>query len=271
MSGMEDDPKPPVRVRESPAPSILRLSFVVYAAVLLVTAMSWGAWVMMRKAGDLPIAPSPRGVAGKLVSSMILIPGGTFLAGPDKHPVTLKSFYIDATEVDNADFCAIIHCADPIPASDLPAVNVNAAQARQYASYKGKRLPTALEWERAARGENGNLYPWGDAGDPTLANVSNNPSLAHQLMPVRSFRGYPAYQMVGNVWELVEGPAAPTPEDLAGFANLLRPAPTAKEPWIAVRGGSYRQPLTPDIAWDSRSIPERFSAADIGFRCAKDP
>jgi formylglycine-generating enzyme required for sulfatase activity len=269
---MEDDPKPPVRVRESPAPSILRLSLVVYAAVALVTALSAVAWVMMRKAADVPIAPSPRGVAGAMVSSMISIPGGTFLAGPDKHPVTLKPFYIDATEVSNADFCAVIHCPDPIPARDLPAVNMTVAQARQYANYEGKRLPTALEWERAARGANGNLYPWGDVADPSLANVADNPAFAvHELMPVRSFRPYPVYQMVGNVWEMVEGPVTPDPEELASFASLLRPSPTAQEPWIAVRGGSYRQPLAPNILLDSRSIPERFSAADIGFRCAKDP
>jgi len=269
---MEDDPKPPARVRESPTPSILRLSLVVYAAVLLVTALSVAAWVMMRKAPDVPIAPSPRGVAGKMVSSMISIPGGTFLAGPDKHPVTLKPFDIDTTEVSNSEFCAVIHCAETAPAPDLPAVNMTIAQARQYASYKGKRLPTALEWERAARGANGNLYPWGDVADPALANVADNPMFrVHALMPVRSFRGYPAYQMVGNVWEMVEGPVTPSPEDLASFASLLRPVPTAKEPWIAVRGGSYREPLTPDIVWDSRSIPERFFAADIGFRCAKDP
>jgi formylglycine-generating enzyme required for sulfatase activity len=230
------------------------------------------AWVMMRKAPDVPIAPSPRGVAGKMVSSMISIPGGTFLAGADKHPVTLKPFDIDATEVSNADFCAVIHCAEPAPAPDLPAVNMTVAQARQYASYKGKRLPTTLEWERAARGTNGNLYPWGDVADATFANVADNPTLkAHMLMPVRSFRGYPEYQMVGNVWEMVEGTVRPTPDELAGFANLLLPMPTAQEPWIAVRGGSYREPLMPDIIWDSRSIPERFSAADIGFRCAKDP
>ena len=43
-----------------------------------------------------------------------------FLAGADKHPVTLKPFDIDATEVSNADFCAVIHCAEPAPAPDLP-------------------------------------------------------------------------------------------------------------------------------------------------------
>jgi formylglycine-generating enzyme required for sulfatase activity len=260
-----------IPARESPKPSILRLSLLVYAIVAFTTVLAVGAWLWMRKAADVPIEPSPRGPAGRRVASMILIPGGTFLAGPDEHPATLKAFYIDATEVTNADFCAIIHCADASAAADLPAVNVTVAQAREYAKYKGERLPTALEWERAARGANGYLYPWGDVANPSLANVYNNPSLAaHALMPVRTFRGYPAYQMVGNAWELVEGPVTPTPEDVAGFANLLRPAPTAKEPWVGVRGGSFREPLTPGVVSSSLAIPERFSAPDIGFRCAKD-
>jgi formylglycine-generating enzyme required for sulfatase activity len=260
-----------ISARESPTPSILRLSLVVYATVAVTTVLAVVVWLWMRKSPDVPIAPSPR-VGGNVVSRMISIPGGTFLAGPDKHPETLKPFEIDATEVTNGEFCAVIHCADSTSAPDLPAVNLTVAQAREYAKYKGERLPTAFEWERAARGTNGELYPWGDRADPSLANVYDNPVLAtHALLPVRSFRGYPAYQMIGNVWEMVEGPAKPGPEALAGFANLLKPSPTANEPWIAVRGGSFRQPLTPDVVWTSLAIPERFSAPDIGFRCAKDP
>jgi hypothetical protein len=177
-----------IRLRESPTPSILRLSLVVYAAVLLTTAIAVGTWLWMRKAADIPIGPSPRGAGGVLVSPMILIPGGTFLAGADRHPVTLKPFYIDTTEVTNADFCSIIHCADISLAPDLPAVNMTVAQAREYASYKGKRLPTALEWERAARDANS------------------------------------AYRTAGNIWELVEGPSAPGAQALFIFAGVLRPA-----------------------------------------------
>jgi hypothetical protein len=190
------DQKPPGRVRESPTPSILWLSVVVYAAVLFTTALAVGAWLWMRKAGDVPIEPSPHGLGGVIVATMILIPGGS--GG--------KPFYIDTTEVANADFCAVIHCADPSLAPGLPAVNVTVAQARQYASYKGKRLPTALEWERAAREAN------------------------------------PAFRMSGNIWDLVESPAGPRAEALAG-AGQFKPA---------------------------RLISEHYSGLDIGFRCVKD-
>jgi len=146
-----------IRIRESPTPSILRLSLVTYAAVLLTTAIAIGAWLWMRKAPDIPIEPSPRRQGGALVSSMILIPGD-------------KPFYIDTAEVTNAEFCAVIHCADTSRRPELPAVNITVAEARQYASYKGKRLPTAAEWERASSVEN------------------------------------PAYQHAGNsIWEMVEG------------------------------------------------------------------
>ena len=153
-------------------------------------------------------------------------------------------------------------------------VNITIAQARIYAMRVGKRLPTPLEWERAARGVNGNLFPWGDAEDPTLANVSDNPSFGgRQLVPVKSFQAYPAYQMVGNAWEMVEGTVTPSPEAVARFASLglMNPAPTASEQWVSARGGSFTQPLAPNIVYDSLSIPARFSARDIGFRCVKDP
>jgi len=189
--------KPPPRVRESPAPSILRLSLVVYAAVALTTVLAVVAWVWMGKAGDFPIEPSPHLPGGAIVSRMILIPG----SGAE------KAFYIDTAEVTNAEFCAIIHCADTALPPNQPVVNVTMAQARQYASYKGKRLPTMLEWERAARAAN------------------------------------PAYRLSRDIWDLVEGPAGPSAEALASDGQ---PKP-------------------------SRPIPERHSAPDIGFRCAKDP
>jgi hypothetical protein len=163
-----------IRVRESPTPSILRVSLVTYAAVLFTTAIAIGAWLWMRKAPDIPIEPSPRGQGGALVSSMVLIPGD-------------KPFYIDVAAVTGAEFCAVIHCGGAPTAPNLPAVNMTVAQARQYASYKGKRLPTALEWEKAARDSN------------------------------------PSYRTAGNVWELVEDPGARSVEALSIFAGVLRP------------------------------------------------
>ena len=225
----------PARVPVSPARALIRLSIIVYAAVLVVTALAVATW--------LRVQPPTQ------VEGMIYIPAGTFLAGSDKHAVTLKAFYIDATEVTNAEyarFCRATGCAPPAAAPRLPVVNVNVAAARAYAQWAHKRLPSPLEWERAARGVHGALFPWGDAEDPSLANVSNNPTLSeHVLMPARSFAAYPALQMAGNAWEMVEDGS--------------------------LRGGSYMGPLTPGILYDSVAIPEGYTAPDIGFRCVKDP
>jgi formylglycine-generating enzyme required for sulfatase activity len=243
-----------------------RLSLITYGLVLLVTAIAVLAWRWLK-----PPEPIP---------GMIYIPAGTFLSGQDKHPVTLKPFYIDETEVTNgqfAEFCRTVGqslgCVVPVAAPNLPVVNVSYALARAYAKSFGKRLPSPLEWERAARGTQGDLFPWGDGEEPALANVKNNPALGdqHRLMPARSFvphRG--AYQMVGNAWEMVEGEVKPSAEAVARAQSLLNPVPTADEPWITIRGGSFNFDLAPGIVYDFNSIPERYTAKDIGFRCVKD-
>lgn len=286
-------PEPPAlrlaraRERESPKVPIMRLSVIVYGAVILVTLLAVGTWFWVGKPGaGGKVLPSSTGAYAKaMVQGMVYIPGGTFLAGPDKHPVQLNPFYIDSTEVTSGDYCDLMPCEKPPADRDLPIVNITIAQARSFAMRVGKRLPTPLEWERAARGVNGNLYPWGDAEDPTLANVRDNPSFGgKELVPVKSFQAYSAsggkadpidgiYQMVGNAWEFVEGAVTPSPEAVARFASLglLKPPPTASEEWVNARGGSFTQALSPNIVYDSLFIPARFSARDIGIRLVKDP
>jgi serine/threonine protein kinase len=271
-------PRQPARVRESPAGPILRLSVIVYGLVAITTVLAVGTWFWMGKpkpsdkAASSAKDPAASSYGKAMAQGMIYVPAGSFLAGADKHPVTLKAFLIDATEVTAGDYCDLMHC-DKSPAEpDLPIVNITITQAELYAMRVGKRLPTPNEWERAARGSNGNLFPWGDAEDPTLANVADNPSFGgRRLVTVKSFQAYPEYQMVGNAWELVEGRVTPSDEAVTHFANLLTPSPTASERWVSARGGSYAQPLAPNIVYDSLAIPERFSAKDIGFRCVKDP
>jgi formylglycine-generating enzyme required for sulfatase activity len=248
-----------VRQPRNPGKSLVNLSIYVYGAVLAVTVLAIITWYWYQPA--------------KEISGMVYIPAGNFLAGEDKHSVTLKDFYIDATEVTNAeysDFCRVSGCAVPVEAPNLPVVNVTITEARAYAHWKHERLLTEPEWERAARGTNGALYPWGDKHDPALANVSDNPILkAHTIMPASSFGAYPAFQMAGNVWEIVDSERTPSQQDLARFSTLLTPPLTEDEPWIAVRGGSFREPLVP--MYDSRAVPARYAAGDIGFRCARDP
>jgi serine/threonine-protein kinase len=202
------------------------------------------------------------------LAGMVYIPAGSFLSGPENTPVTLAAFYIDETEVSNADFtqyCRAMGCAAPEGASDLPVVRVTVAQAREYAAWKGKRLPTAREWERAARGTNGAKYPWGDSPDASLANISGT-----GLKPVKSYAPYHmVYQMAGNVSEMVEGEITPSPGAKAAFASRLTPPPTDQDKWITMRGGSFHTNLDFAVTYESVSIPERFSSSDIGFRCAK--
>ena len=207
------------------------------------------------------------------IPGMIYYPGGAFPFGPGKTPVNLGPFYIDETEVSNADFaefCRAAGCALPQGAPDFPVVDVTIAQARAFAQWKGKRLPTPQEWERAARGVDALRYPWGNSEDPKRANVLDNPDLVrHGLMPVKSFAATPEYQMAGNAWEILESPVAPGSAAVALFANLLTPPPTAEEAWVQIRGGSFHTPLSAAVTYEFRPVPERFSAPDIGFRCAK--
>jgi len=213
------------------------------------------------------------------IPGMLYVPEGNFKAGPEAKTTQLNAYFIDETEVTNADFaefCRATGCDAPKGAPDLPVVNVTIEQARAFAQWKGKRLPTRLEWERLARGVDGDRYPWGNADDPSMANLLDNPSLTtHALMPVKSFKRMPAYQMAGNAWEMIEGNITPDAAAIAKFMSLVKrpldPPPSASEKWIQIRGGSFNTPISAAVAYEWTAIPERYAAADIGFRCAKTP
>ena len=130
-------------------------------------------------------------------------------------------------------------------------MHVTVEKARQFAAWKGKRLPTALEWERAARGTDGKKYPWGNAEDPTLANV-----VGSALKPVKSYVAYGGvYQMAGNAWEIVEGNVTPSAGALATFASLKA---TPNELWIVIRGGAFNKPLAYAVSYESAPDPRTF-------------
>ncbi len=209
------------------------------------------------------------------VPGMLYVPEGNFKAGADAKTTQLNAFYIDETEVSNADFvefCRVSGCTPPVAAPELPVVNITFTQAQAFAKWKGKRLPTAHEWERAARGIDGELFPWGNAADASQANLADNKKLtSHALMPVKSFKRLPAYQMAGNAWEMIDAQAMPDDATVARFAAMLTPPAIAQEKWIQIRGGSFQTPVADAVAYKWSAIPERYAASDIGFRCAKTP
>ena len=120
-------------------------------------------------------------------SNMALIPAGEFIMGNDhfererpQRTLWLQEFFMDRYLVTNNEFRTFLkesgfpvptHWRDdsfPIGHDDHPA-EVNWLQADAYATHVGKRLPTEKEWEKAARGTDGRIFPWGDHFDTTRA------------------------------------------------------------------------------------------------------
>ena len=207
---------------------------------------------------------------------MVLVSAGAFLAGEDRHSETLPAFYIDRTEVPNSAYARFCQAKGrPLPPGfaadhpDYPVVGITFVDAQEFAKWAGKRLPTALEWEKAARGPDGRTYPWGNEADATRANVAGNGP-----MPVAAFAAsespFRTINMTGNVWEFADDLKTPSAQAVRSFAAILKPPPTAAEPWYVIRGGSFKRPLTDGVVYEWTSIPARFSAGDIGFRCAKN-
>jgi len=266
-------PLQPVPAPELPAttnPNFKKWALIATgAAVILVIA---GVLVLNRsKKEELPAQiQTPTG-------TMVLVPTGVFQFGEDKKPVSLPAFYVDKTEVTNAayeEFCRttgrLLPPEFPRNQPDLPVVNVSFEDASAFAARAGKRLPNSMEWEKSARGVDGRAYPWGNAPDTARANVGPGKDA---VVPVTSLpegaSPAGALHMVGNAWEFVNETATPTRETMQRFRKLLpKLAPTDR--WIRIRGGSYGEPLDPNVIWDSSPVPSGFRNQLIGFRCVRD-
>lgn len=152
------------------------------------------------------------------------VPDGQFLYGPDKVPTMIeKDYWIGQDLVTEGQYFEFVkatgHPAPPHwkdgepPAGKLshPVTHVNVADAEAFCAWLDPRasLPTSQQWERAARGEEGFQYPWGNEWDPTRCRNAEEPnSLWSATAPVGS---YPAgdspvgcHDMAGNVWQWVK-------------------------------------------------------------------
>jgi serine/threonine-protein kinase len=275
-------PAAPTPSPAPPAPS--RPAWLVPAVLAAIVALAAGIYFATRPAAGHP--ETPAALARTLAlkgGDMVLVDAGPFLAGEKREPDTLPAFYIDKTEVSNAAyqrFCTETKHALPkgfaADNPDLPVVNVLILDARAFAEWAGKRLPKGREWEKAARGKDGFLFPWGNLPDPARANVGTG-----KLLPVSDLSNgaspYGALNMSGNVWELVDQVSPPGNGAFAEFTRQFKELnlapPTRDEPWYMVRGQSFVAAEKLDAAglWDTSTVPERGAALNIGFRCVKDP
>ncbi len=212
------------------------------------------------------------------------------------HMVFLDPYFIDKYEVSNKDYGEFIKAkGHPAPAywddprlnkSQLPVVGVNWEDARAFCEYRGKRLPTEAEWEKAARGPDGNLYPWGNAFDPAKVNYGKKHDAT---MPVDSYPEgasyYGVHHMSGNVFEWVSDWF--DPRYYGRLETSVNPSGPAQPLWMGgtgtyvdrltvgekrvIRGGSWIAPEGTARAthrfWN-HPLNNSYGVG-LGFRCAK--
>ncbi|MEZ4297801.1 MAG: bifunctional serine/threonine-protein kinase/formylglycine-generating enzyme family protein [Polyangiaceae bacterium] len=221
---------------------------------------------------------------------MVLIPGGPFLMGADRRTVRLDPFYIDRVPVTNEQFATflratgyspegegrgrfLMHLRDTQASKRLakhPVVFVSWVDARAYAAWAGKRLPTEAEWEKAARGTDGRRYPWGRE-EPSKARAlfgHHDGGTAQVGTFPRGASPYGVLDMAGNVMEWCDD--ADDPDFYAdGPEHNPRNVGERDASPRVMRGGSFMHGAAALRATARTSFEPSYRFASGGFRCAR--
>jgi formylglycine-generating enzyme required for sulfatase activity len=248
-------------------------------------------------------APSPTPIPAEIVDAsgaeMVFVDAGVFVMGSDNgeddespaHIASLSGYYIDKFEVTNQDYQVCVedlgcelpkttrYYVSPIY-SDHPAVYVTWEMAAAYCEWRGARLPTESEWEKAARGTKSLVYPWGTRFERSGSNYCDENCEYSWLdplwndghartAPVGSYEDgispYGAYDMSGNVAEWVSDWYA---ADYYKNSSRLDPQGPENGLYRVLRGGSWMNKAT-----DLQSYMRSFLRPNVGynytgFRCA---
>ena len=233
----------------------------------------------------------PVEITGKDGVPMVLVPAGEFTMGSDKgdddeqpiHRAFLDSFYMDKFEVTNGRFAKFVEAiqseppwgfADketPVVHSDRPVRWVNWMEAMGYCLWAGKRLPTEAEWEKAARGADGRVYPWGsDAPTPAHA-VFGLKEGADTVSPIgnrdKGKSPYGVHDLAGNLYEWVTDWYD---EEFYKKNPAINPRGPVEGTAKVQRGGSYiNNPYRLRSSFRTKGDPTEHDP-NVGFRCAQD-
>jgi serine/threonine-protein kinase len=292
---------PPVK-KLGPAPAAMpKKPLLIGAGSVLAVIIVAGVLLFVRKPAPPPVRPTPPPPPPVIQApaGMVLVPGGEFRIGRDDggenekpaHAATVKPFFIDLTEVTNEQYKKFVdatgHPAPPMWRGNqfpeggnmAPVTDVTWEDANAYAKWAGdgKRLPTEEEWEFAARGTDGRIYPWGPEWIPNASNSKLDEKDQRQLVLVGQFpKGaspFGVLDMAGNAWEW-------TASDFKEYPGGVRfNPPDGYKNLKVIRGGSYDSlpklvTATVRRAWpatrDDWPPGETPKYAQTGFRLAKD-
>lgn len=264
---------------------------IVIAAVILAGLLV--AWLLRNKSNESAANTPP--TQDSSFQGMVLIEGGEFQMGSDEgdssnivngvnlqgpaHTVKVDSYYLDINEVTNRQYKEFVDARGYPPPrhwtnggsyepedADLPVTFVNWSDANNYATWRGRRLPTEKEWEYAARSGDRNFkYPWGNDFRPGIANVlqgvkKTKPAAVGTYKEDRNRFG--VYDLGGNVSEWVQD-----------FFKLYSGKPSEFDILKVYRGGHFTDPketATATHRWaDAPNTTDENTLSVTGFRCAK--
>jgi len=223
-------------------------------------------------------------------AEMVLLAGGEYIMGGDTtaeywppHKVYLDSFYIDKYEVTNAQynrFCEETHNRLPefwdmdkyhsgMKYPNHPVMGISWREAKAYADWAGKRLPTEAEWEYAARGGLADIvYTFGDEADTTKANFAYK-GVMRGPVKIGSYEpnAYGLFDMCGNVCEWVS-------DIYDGYyykdSEYKNPQGPEKGRFRVFRGGGWHTGPGCVKVYFRNALPSNWLDFNVGFRCAKD-
>jgi len=225
-----------------------------------------------------PPAPTPES----------LIPAGEFVMGAEDarsasppHTVRIDSFHLDRHEVTNAQYQAFCQATErKFPEfwgmdryrsgpdwPNHPVVGVNWRDAKDYADWIGKRLPSEAEFEYAARAGTVTKFYWGEEPDPAQTNYAKSEHQAPVAVESYPPNGFGLHDMSGNVSEWVidrydGGYYAESPTE-----NPLGPA---EGRFRVIRGGGWHTGPGCTPVWFRNALPPNWVDFAVGFRCARD-